>query len=73
LEAADYISGGNPFNISNVTINSGATLEGERAYMVGGALTMNGGTWWEDNGFGGGWTGPVYLGANSYFDSSSTV
>ena len=54
-------------NMGNVTINSGATLQGERANMVGGALTMNGGRYMEDNGFGGSWTGPVYLAADSFF------
>ena len=67
VQAANHFAFGSPFNINNVTVNSGATLEGERAYMVGGTLTMNGGTYWEDNGFGGGWTGLVYLGADSFF------
>ena len=64
---ADQFAGGNSFNIGNVTVESGAVLEGERAYMVGGTLTLNGGTYWEDNGFAGGWTGPVTLSADSYF------
>ena len=46
----------------DVTVESGATLQGERGNFAG-SLTMNGGTWWENNGFGGSWTGPVYLGA----------
>ena len=53
------------FNIPNVTLSSGATLKGERANMVGGTLTMNGGTWRENNGYGGSWTGPVYLAVDS--------
>ena len=33
--------------------------------MSGSLLTLNGGKWQEDNGFGGSWTGPVSLTANS--------
>ena len=70
LYAADhYHSDSAPFNMGTgtVTVESGATLMGERANMAGSNLIMNGGTWWEDNGFGGSWTGPVYLAADSFF------
>jgi len=52
----------------NVTIAKGATLTGERANFVGN-LTLNGGTWAENNGFGGSWTGPVTLAATSTLNS----
>ena len=55
------------FSMNTVTVNSGATLESERTTIHGTLLTMNGGRYWEDNGFGGSWIGPVYLAANSYF------
>jgi len=67
VHAADHFLGdGSPFNMTNVTVESGATIEGERANMAGN-LIMNGGTWWEDNGFAGSWTGPVYMASNSFF------
>ena len=55
------------FNMNSVTVNSGATLMSERTTIHGGLLTMNGGRYWEDNGFGGSWIGPVYLAADSFF------
>jgi autotransporter-associated beta strand protein len=58
------------FNIAPVTVESGATLEGYRAHLVGN-LTMNGGRYFEYNGWNdGGWWGPIYLAANSYFGRS---
>ena len=57
-----------PFTIPNVTVESGATLEAFRAHATGGTLTLNGGRYWEWNGWNdGGWWGPIYLAANSYF------
>ena len=57
-----------PFTIPNVTVESGATLEGYRAHATGGTLTLNGGRYWEWNGWNdGGWWGPIVLAANSYF------
>ena len=53
----------------NVTLQSGATLQGNRANFSG-TLTMNGGTWTEINGFGGSWTGPVIINSNSTISSS---
>ncbi len=50
--------------IANVTVQSGATLQGNRGNFSG-TLTMNGGTWTEINGFGGSWTGSVILNTNS--------
>ena len=50
----------------DVTVESGAVIEGERAYLAG-HLILNGGTWWEDNGFGGSWDGPITLAADSFF------
>ncbi len=66
--AGHYLGTGTPINMGTggVTVESGGTLMGERAYMAG-SLTMNGGRWWENNGFGGSWTGTVYLAADSYF------
>ena len=67
LHAADkFAANGASFNMGtgNVTVESGATLRGERANMAGN-LTLNGGTYAENNGFGGGWTGPVVLNATS--------
>ena len=55
------------FTMNDVTVNAGATLESERTTIHGGTLTMNGGRYWEDNGFGGAWIGPVHLAADSYF------
>jgi autotransporter-associated beta strand protein len=52
-----------------VTVQSGATFTGERCNLTGTLLTLNGGTWTENNGFGGSWTGPVTLGANSIINS----
>jgi len=53
----------------NVTVQSGATLQGERTNFTGN-LTMNGGTWSENNGFGGSWSGgPHTLSADSTFQS----
>ena len=69
FNAADhYLGDASPVTIggSGLTVKSGASIEGERAYMAG-SLTMDGGTWWEDNGFGGSWTGPVYLASDSFF------
>lgn len=53
----------------NLTIASGTTLQGERTNFTG-TLTMNGGTWSENNGFGGSWTGPVTLGATAVLDDA---
>ena len=54
----------------NVTVQSGAILQGERANFTG-SLIMNGGKWSEGNGFGGSWSGgPHTLGADSTFESS---
>ena len=61
------VYGVGPCNVGNVTINSGATLQGERENLVGGTLIMNGVRYLENNGFGGSWTGPVYLAADSFF------
>jgi autotransporter-associated beta strand protein len=55
---------GLPVPMGNVTIESGATLLGNRTNFVG-TLTMNGGKWNDDNGFTGSWTGPVSLGAGT--------
>ncbi len=59
-----------PFNATiglagsqNVTLQSGATLQGNRANFSG-TLTVNGGTWTEANGFGGSWTGSIILNSN---------
>ncbi len=73
LYAADhYHSDSAPFNMGTgtVTVESGATLMGERANMAGSNLIMKGGRWWENNGFGGSWTGPVYLDSDSFFGNS---
>jgi autotransporter-associated beta strand protein len=59
------------FNIAPVTVESGATLEGYRAHLVGN-LTMNGGRYFEYNGWNdGGWWGPIYLAADSFFGRST--
>ncbi len=60
-----------PFTIPNVTVESGATLEAYRAHATGGTLTLNGGRYWEWNGWNdGGWWGPIYLASDSYFGRS---
>ncbi len=65
LHAADkFAANGASFNMGTVTVESGASIRGERANMTG-SLTLNGGTYAENNGFGGSWTGPVVLTANS--------
>ena len=68
LAAGNYEVDGATFNMGtgDVTVEAGATLMGERAYMAGN-LIMNGGTYFEDNGFSGSWTGPVTLAADSFF------
>ena len=69
IRAADnFYANGASIPIHDVTIQSGATLMGSRSYFVGN-LTMNGGTWYEGNGWGGGWTGPIVLNATSTFYS----
>jgi len=69
LHAADlFAANGASFNIPDTTVESGATIMGERASIVGN-LTLNGGTWTENNGFGGSWTGPVVLNADSIISS----
>ena len=65
VHAADYAyHDGLPVPMGDVTIKSGATLLGNRTNFTG-TLTMNGGTWYDDNGFNGSWTGPVSLGAGT--------
>ena len=56
------------FSMGNLTIASGATLMSDRGNLAGN-LTLNGGTWVENNGFGGSWSGSVSLGATSTFQS----
>ena len=56
------------FSMVNLTIASGATLMSDRGNLAGN-LTLNGGTWVENNGFGGSWSGSVSLGATSTFQS----
>ncbi|MCF7733644.1 MAG: autotransporter-associated beta strand repeat-containing protein [Akkermansiaceae bacterium] len=60
-----------PFTMPDTTVESGAALEGWRAHATGGTLTLNGGRYWEYNGWDdGGWWGPIYLAADSYFGKS---
>jgi autotransporter-associated beta strand protein len=60
-----------PFTIPNVTVESGAALQGYRAHATGGTLTLNGGRYWEFNGWDdGGWWGPIYLASDSFFGKS---
>ena len=66
LRADQFAPNGATFNMTDVTVESGAFIQGERANIAGN-LTMNGGTWWDNNGFGGSWTGPVTLAADSFF------
>ena len=69
----DVFAGGGNFTVGNITLNAGGVLEGERANMVantGCTLTLNGGRYFEDNGFAGSWTGPVYLAADSYLGTN---
>jgi autotransporter-associated beta strand protein len=47
-----------------VTLNSGATLEFERANPTN-ALILNGGTFWSQNGWGVTWQGPVTVNSNT--------
>ena len=68
LRTDTFSPNGTLFAIGNVTVQSGATLQGERANLSG-TLTLNGGTWVENNGFGGGWTGSVILGADSFINN----
>jgi autotransporter-associated beta strand protein/T5SS/PEP-CTERM-associated repeat protein len=62
------------FNMGNVSVASGATLSSERGNLLGN-LVLNGGTWVDDNGFGGSLAGSVELGATSTFQAeySQTV
>lgn len=67
LNAADgFAPGGASFNMPDTTVDAGATLIGFRAHAAGN-LTMNGGRYYEFNGWGGSWTGPIYLSTDSYF------
>ena len=69
-----FTPAGESFNIGNMTVASGATLMSERGSLVGN-LTLNGGTWVENNGFGSSLAGSVALGATSTFrtEYSQTV
>ncbi|MCE9609704.1 MAG: autotransporter-associated beta strand repeat-containing protein, partial [Chthoniobacter sp.] len=69
LRTDTFAPNGALYNIGNVTVASGASLTGERANLAGTTLTLNGGTWFENNGFGGSWTGAVVLGATSIISS----
>ena len=64
LRSDTFAPNGALFSMGNLTVEAGATLRGERSNMAG-SLTLNGGTWNENNGFGGSWTGGVTLGATS--------
>ena len=69
----NYNAGATLGSPGNVTIQSGATLQTDRLGLNGGnsgTLTLNGGTWNEVDGFGGGWAGPVIVNADSTFSSS---
>ena len=71
----DLFAGGGSFTVGNMTVNAGGTLKGERGNFVaktGCALTLNGGKWNENNGFGGSWTGPISLTADSTIDTAQT-
>ena len=66
--ASGFAPNASAFTMADVTVESGATLEGFRAHIKGATLTMNGGRYFEYNGYNDGrWDGPVYLAANSYF------
>ena len=58
-----------PIGSANVTIQSGATLRMERGNCTG-TLTLNGGSYSEQNGFNGSWNGSIVLTANSFFPTS---
>ena len=61
------------FNMPNVTVNSGGVLEAYRAHINGTLLTMNGGRYFEYNGWNdGSWNGPITLAADSYFGNSAS-
>ena len=68
LQTDLFAAEGALFSMGNLTIASGATLMSERGNLAGN-LTLNGGTWVENNGFGGSWSGSVSLGATSTFQS----
>jgi len=69
LDDAHSLPDGTPYSGGNITVQSGGTLAGNWTNFTGGTLTLNGGTWFEDNGFGGSWTGPVVLSATSFIAS----
>jgi len=71
--ATGFAPGAAAFTMANVTVESGATLEGFRAHIVGGTLTLNGGRYFEYNGYNDAkWDGPIVLAANSYFGRPNT-
>jgi len=55
-----------------VTLNSGATLEFERASPTN-ALTLNGGTFWSQNGWGVSWSGPVTANSNTTLQTTYSM
>lgn len=70
LNAANsFAPSGASFNMPDTTVESGATLVGSRAHAAGN-LTMNGGRYYDENGWSGSWTGPIYLSSDSYFGRS---
>ena len=68
----DAFAGGGSFAIGNVTVNPAGSITGERGNFTTGTLTLNGGKWTENNGFGGSWAGSISLTADSSIDSSFT-
>ena len=61
-----------PAGAANVTVQSGATLQMERGNCTG-TLTLNGGSYSEQNGFNGSWSGSVVLTADSFFPTSFNI
>lgn len=67
-----FAPNGASFTIPDVTVGSGAFLEGYRTHATGGTLTLNGGTYFEYNGWSGSWAGPVILAADSSIGRDGT-
>ena len=68
LQTDIFAPGGALFNVGNMSVASGATLITDRGNLLGN-LTLNGGRWVDDSGFGGSLAGSVELGATSTFEA----
>ena len=69
----DVFAGGGSFAVGNITVNPGGLLVGERGNFTTGTLYLNGGTYYENNGFSGSWAGPIVLQADSFIGTPAVA